>query len=97
MRMPFGKHQGERVDELPESYLAWVLDNVDTLQPTLRDEIERVLEIGWHASAVQVPTGDVIGRWYRELAREYHPDHGGSHAEMKVVNRANELLRELVA
>ena len=30
---------------------------------------------------------------YRELAREHHPDHGGSAAEMRRVNEAYERIR----
>ena len=98
MKMPFGKHKGEPVEGVPEPYLCWVLENVDNLRPTLRDEIERVVEIGKYASAVVVVPGeDVIGQWYRQLAREFHPDQGGSHEVMNATNRARELLEEMVA
>jgi DnaJ-class molecular chaperone len=30
---------------------------------------------------------------YRELARQHHPDHGGSPAEMRRVNEAYERIR----
>lgn len=32
--MPFGKHKGERIDEIPSDYLRWLLDNAN-----LDDEI----------------------------------------------------------
>jgi ParB-like chromosome segregation protein Spo0J len=38
----------------------------------------------------------VVQRWYRDLCRRYHPDRGGSHLEMKVVNEAHESLKKLV-
>ncbi|NMC22092.1 MAG: hypothetical protein GYA33_16925 [Thermogutta sp.] len=38
----------------------------------------------------------LIGRWYRELAKRFHPDHGGSHEGMKAVNEARDLLLEIV-
>ncbi len=33
---------------------------------------------------------------HRKLALEFHPDKGGSHQEMKVVNRCADLLAELM-
>ena len=41
--MPFGKWKGHTLNDIPEEYLIWVLDNVETLSPFLRDEIERHL------------------------------------------------------
>jgi hypothetical protein len=41
--MPFGKWKGHTLDDIPVDYLIWVLDNVETLSPFLRDEIERHL------------------------------------------------------
>lgn len=29
MRMPFGKHRGEEISELPDEYLAWLFENAD--------------------------------------------------------------------
>jgi len=28
--MPFGKHQGQRIKELPSNYLCWFMENVDS-------------------------------------------------------------------
>lgn len=41
MRMPFGKHEGEDVDELPKDYLQWLC--TIRLAPKLRAEVESVL------------------------------------------------------
>lgn len=43
MMMPFGKHEGEEVDELPRSYLEW-LSEQDFLEEDLREEVEAALE-----------------------------------------------------
>jgi hypothetical protein len=54
----------------------------------------------WSAHVVltmAVPTESVIGKWYRQLALEFHPNRRGSHEGMIAVNRANELLQEMVA
>ena len=39
MQMPFGKHKGEYLSDLPYDYLAWLLD-LDNLRPLLRRAVE---------------------------------------------------------
>ena len=41
--MPFGKHRGVELDQVPVKYLRWVLREVKTLAPDLRRDIEAVL------------------------------------------------------
>lgn len=45
MRMPFGKHRGELLENIPAEYLRWVLLNVETLDPNVEKEIENQLEM----------------------------------------------------
>ena len=40
--MPFGKHKGERLDQIPADYLAWLVANV-RLGSGFRREIAAVL------------------------------------------------------
>lgn len=40
--MPFGKHKGELLVDIPGSYLRWVLDNLD-INGSLRDDIEAIV------------------------------------------------------
>ncbi len=99
MRMPFGKHRGEQLGNVPRDYLLWVLDNCGNISPTLRNEIRRILGIGRpsYSPPPQTPLAvSVVDDWYRVLAREFHPDLGGSHEAMKAVNRSRELMLELV-
>lgn len=44
--MPFGKHRGERVRNLPDGYIAWLYDKVlDTLtNDSLKEAIEEQFE-----------------------------------------------------
>lgn len=41
--MPFGKHKGERIEDLPDSYLAWGIDNLDSkdIRAAMSAEIKR--------------------------------------------------------
>lgn len=41
--MPWGKHKGTPLHEVPASYLRWCLNNADSLDDSLRREIEEVL------------------------------------------------------
>lgn len=41
--MPFGKHRGEELDQIPEDYLIWVLEKADRASPLLKMAIRRVL------------------------------------------------------
>lgn len=42
MRMPFGKHKGEQIEDLPDSYLRWMAEN---LQGDLAQEAETQLQL----------------------------------------------------
>jgi hypothetical protein len=41
--MPFGKHKGRRLDEVPRGYLRWMLANCD-LSHDLKADIEAVVK-----------------------------------------------------
>jgi hypothetical protein len=44
MRMPFGKHRGELVEDIPTAYVEWLLGNLE-LRPDLQRELEAQLEL----------------------------------------------------
>lgn len=39
MLMPFGKHRGWEIDELPDAYLRWLYSKADITSPELEDAI----------------------------------------------------------
>ena len=42
MQMPFGKYQGDEIEELPREYLQWIADNLDlygNLRTAIFDEL----------------------------------------------------------
>lgn len=41
--MPFGKHRGELLTDIPKNYLTWMLNNMDNIQPNLRAAIDKLI------------------------------------------------------
>jgi hypothetical protein len=110
--MTFGKYKGRRVQDIPSSYLEWVLRECQSLEPWLRRAIQaevcgrgrRAGEERNRASAGPagsdggsvVPWEPVVREWYRTLARRYHPDMGGTTEQMQAINYAHDELRRLL-
>jgi len=95
MEMPFGKYQGAQVDTLPIDYLKWMYETID-LRGRLRLEVQIQLVRNGYLDPLPgttEPTTDRIKAAYRQAAKEFHPDHGGSHEAMKAVNRFYELIQ----
>jgi len=106
MRMTFGKHKGKELDEIPDSYLLWVLEKAESAPALLKAAIRRHLGIEDPFQARPPPpppprsgpmvTADMVARWYRTLAMKFHPDRGGSHEAMQALNAARDaLMRDL--
>ena len=97
MIMTFGRHKGKLLQDIPDDYLLWALDNVNDLQPTLRMAIRRrlCLEDSSQHQSTGLAVAHIMESWYRQLAREFHPDKRGSHDGMVAVNRARDLLVEM--
>ena len=45
MIMPFGKHKGKPLEDIPLDYIEWSLENLDDLRPSLREELENQVEL----------------------------------------------------
>ena len=43
LRLPFGKHKGELLEDIPSDYLTWLLENVEDLREELKMEAENQL------------------------------------------------------
>jgi hypothetical protein len=124
--MPFGKHKGEDIGDVPDDYLEWVLENVDLTSDALYEAIVSKLHGTYVRSGSQrratytappppppppsaggagARTGGsgaevalvekVVRAWHRIMAKKYHPDRGGTHEQMLVVNEGAELLQKL--
>lgn len=44
LRMPFGTHEGERVGDLPNDYIGWLLREVTFKSERLREAVEAEAE-----------------------------------------------------
>lgn len=99
IEMPFGKYRGCRIEDVPIDYLWWCSRNMDLREP-LRTAIQQELSIDRDESSSQADPqqlSGIVDRWYRTLAIEFHPDRrNGSVIGMQAVNRAAELLRQMV-
>jgi hypothetical protein len=103
-RMPFGKHKGRLIADVPTGYLQWMLDTIHDLRPSLRYEVEQELrrrdfdpppEREANDPSPPVQWSAIISTWYRGLARDYHPDRGGTVEAMQAINEAHERLKKL--
>jgi hypothetical protein len=65
MEMPFGKHKGEELEDIPVSYLRWVLRTVDLFDDELRQEIEDI--VGEKATAPKRDPGE-RGKWNKQAS-----------------------------
>lgn len=69
--MPWGKHKGKPISQVPADYLRWVLKNADNATPDLLDRIEKSLEDRGAGQALLASTeGDPGERERARLTRE---------------------------
>lgn len=108
-RMPFGKHRGRLLSDLPADYLAWLasIDLKPFLRAAVRDELSRRGH-RWHRGGDDDPEDirerypppvdwqAVVGRARRELALVHHPDRGGDGAVMTGINIALDKIAQLM-
>jgi hypothetical protein len=106
VRLPFGKYRGEDIEDVPLSYLAWLLEET-RLTPDLRAAIleEVARRLGLEVPRQEPPQAAIVPaelrRWaaeivesgFRQAARRHHPDLGGSEHAMRALLEARECLR----
>ena len=100
-RMPFGRHKGQPLSQLPHDYLTW-LSGLDTLREPLQthvmEEVSR-REVLAHVdlTTVKGAAKEIVSLGDRTLAQRWHPDHaGGDHKKMQTINAAKEYLERRI-
>src|SRR5262249_39626481 len=91
LRMPFGRYKGQRLCDLPKTYLEYILGHLDKLHGDLLIEIcdeLRYRRVDWLG---------VIHEWHERMVLKHHPDRGGSKEVMQQLDAAAEELKELVS
>ena len=100
MKMPFGKYRGELLEDLPFTYLDWLLtlELREPLRSAIKTEFERRTFSQGNRLVINVTLCDeLISAGLRSLARRYHPDsEKGDHEKMVAVNQAADWLRSQV-
>ena len=100
IRLPFGRHRGKRLDEVPTTYLLWLADEANS--PTLRDIARRALDIAededtaeplTDTAAVALPL--VIFLWTDEMVSRYQDDDYADNVARGLINEGAELLKAL--
>jgi hypothetical protein len=108
MFMPWGKHRGQHVRDVPGGYLAWVLEECDNVNWQLRDAIRAELadRLGLQPAAPRYqpsprpdyrPLADALNKWHRQACLQHHPDRGGDERVMMALNDARDELARLLA
>jgi Putative quorum-sensing-regulated virulence factor len=106
-RMPFGRHRGVLLVELPPDYLTWLLglELREPLRSAVEAEAERRQQNAHTPPAPHTPrlardalphAREIVRRGFRALVHELHPDHGGPTSEMARLNKAMEWLRTTI-
>jgi hypothetical protein len=102
-KMPFGRHRGKPLSQVPLSYLAWALRDCEGISWQLRSEIRSIVEKARRDARDEEPTAGppaawdaMITKWFREMCLKFHPDRGGNHEAMKAINFAHNRLKELI-
>ena len=96
MTMPFGKYKGQPLCDLPQDYLDWLttIELHGLLRAAVKVEVDRRLHTT-HACPPAIAE-ELIAAGTRHLAKQYHPDVGGSHEAMIEVTVAVAFLRNAV-
>jgi hypothetical protein len=100
--MPFGKHRGSEIADLPDDYLEWLLGLGDGLREPLRSAVTAEWRSRQRPTAVVKALPEpvvsaaqqIVTAGYRKLAIERHPDRGGETGQMTALNLAAEVLRD---
>jgi hypothetical protein len=94
--MPFGKHRGRELEELPDSYLIWLAENIELREPLLSGVNMEFRERGLTTDQRPTASGldaNKVKAVYRDLSLQFHPDRiGGDGEAQRALNLFYEKL-----
>jgi len=101
MNIPFGRHRGKPLCEVPRSYMRWLTSQIwfDLEYPELAAELRDVLNPdATPRDAARGITTNELKKWRSAVLLKWHPDRpGGSHAAFIAVTDAVDSLAALLA
>ena len=108
MDMPFGKHKGTPLEDLPRDYLDW-LNALEDLRPPLRSAVDREIERrAENDKQKSIPRSrtmtpdlvpfaeEIVKAGLHTLALREHPDRGGNLRRMQDINAAADAMRKFL-
>jgi hypothetical protein len=108
MIMPFGKYKGQQIDDLPISYIVYLLEDCyleEQFQDTLKD-IVRTKLLGEETSDYihlfelsrdfisKDRLNSIINEAYKKAMIIAHPDKGGCHEGVIAINEFKKIILE---
>jgi hypothetical protein len=111
-RMPWGKYRGEEIRDVPAGYLCWALEEATlttALHTAIQAELTRRFAPsapppppsasatnGTIPAALRPLAQKIVKAGFRRLARDHHPDHGGTDDTMRLLLEASRVLTGLL-
>lgn len=93
MKFTFGKHKGKDVKQVPREYIEWLIQTCENDLRQYKKEIERRDQ---EEEANMTMMDKIILSGFRALAKEAHPDKGGSNEQMRELIASHEALKSLM-
>jgi hypothetical protein len=97
MTMHFGKFVGYEVEDLPDHYLTWLVEQDWIREPLASAILAELAARTVSPDEVKQVAREIVTTGYRTLAHRLHPDHGGTHQDMARLNAAKDWLEERAA
>jgi uncharacterized protein (DUF3820 family) len=82
MRITFEKYTGALLEDLPEDYLIWGVEN---MEGSRKQMFENELKRRNQTTAMNLKK-ETLKQIRDSLAKQYHPDKGGNSEAMKAIN-----------
>lgn len=93
MQLNFGKFKGYELDNVPTTYLAYLLEQ-DFVNDEIKAECVEVINYRYSEFDLSKKSIDksIINNAFKRLVMKHHPDKGGNHQAMVALNEFREIL-----